>query len=127
MCDFDFDAEERCDAWVVTVHRARVPRWCWCCRMPIFAGESYQRVFSIYDRSPSVEEACLSCSYDVTVFGEAHRFTPSHSTFYEYLSECIRGGDDGERWRPVMERLEARIEVARRLKVGFCDRIEVTA
>lgn len=113
MCDLSI--EERCDFWKVTLRKSRRERTCECCGLPIFKGEHYQRVLTIYDAFPTVEIACLACAYDITVFGEEHRLFPLPSTFGDYLTECAREEDE-PRWQTMVARWSERTSLAHALK-----------
>ncbi len=112
MCDLSY--EETSTVYKVTrIARARTKHRCDGCGRIIAVGEAYDRHDSLYDGSWTTEEACLECAEALTEFGKAHRFTPSPSTFSEYLSECVGWDEEGKHWEPMRLALNQRIAASK--------------
>lgn len=109
MCDLN--DEDVSTIWEVRRVRARKSYRCETCCAPIHAGEAYARIFSLFEGQASDQTVCVPCQDDNEEFGKAHGYSPNPSAFYSYLSECIR--DEGERWAPMLERLNTRLTAAK--------------
>lgn len=106
MCDLS--DEVTASVWRIEQRRARKPRNCGCCGAAIAKGEQYSNTFAISDGELVNENACAACAAAIEEFGKAHRLYPFPSSFVPYLQECILGDDVGERWRPMLDAIEAR-------------------
>jgi hypothetical protein len=112
MCDLS--GEETAAVWSVLHPKARKEHRCDCCRGRIRPGERYMKVSAVYDGSASTEKACPRCRLALERFGKEHRYTPSPSSFEEYLAECVLWTKESRvKWAPTLRALKARSVEAR--------------
>lgn len=118
MCEIELDGDPVVGFRQQT-RRARKEHRCDCCGAPIKPGDTYVYSSWIYDREPDWEKECAACAADNREFSSAHGVYLFASAFYTYLNECVfdpyaeEDDDDAKRWRPMLERLKARMEGAR--------------
>lgn len=114
MCEIVFDGDSP-KVWQESQHKARKKYGCNTCGCDINPGDQYGKVFLVNDQGDAfTERACHLCDIDRIEFGAAHgcNFTPF--SFPDYLYECARdGGENDEKWEAMIERIEARRELAK--------------
>lgn len=111
MCDLG-DAD-RADVWRRTWHRASKPYRCSACGALIPRGVRYETTFVVSDGLADSAKTCRQCARAIERFGRAHRFWPFPDSFREFLEECVVKGDEGERWRQMLNALNRRAARAR--------------
>lgn len=119
MCEIDFSEGEPVTGYRTKTRKARKPHRCDCCRGPIETGSTYLYASWLHEREPDSEKQCAACAADNREFASAHGVYLFGSEFYNYLHECVVNPDedgddeDSKRWRPMLERLDARIAAAK--------------
>lgn len=106
MCDLYLD--EAVEAYTHQHRKARKQHVCTVCRGVIKAGEKYHHTSWVFEGSASSEKECEACNADRSTFGADHDQTPLAGDFVHYLRECIAEGDDEEKWKPMLKRIESR-------------------
>lgn len=106
MCDIDFDGY--CDVWQERPRKARKQHKCNTCGRQIAPGETYVAHFSIFEGETNNEKICAECEADRSEFTEAHHCQISPSGWIDYLIDCHVGGDEGEKWKPMIARYRER-------------------
>jgi hypothetical protein len=84
--------------------------------------ERYMRHFDLFDGKVNVEYLCSVCGEAAEKFTESHNGMPQSPAGIRYvLRDCIDNGDEAsrERWKPVLNVLEARREAARGFGLAF--------
>ena len=119
MCEIEFDGDPVVGFRQQT-RKARKTHVCDCCGSTIKPGDAYLYASWIADRKPDWEKQCAACADDNREFSKAHGVCLFADAFYTYLNECVfdpyAGEDedeDAKRWRPMLERLKARMAGAR--------------
>jgi hypothetical protein len=119
MCEIEFDDGDPVAGYRARPRKARKEHHCECCGLAIKPGETYEYASWIANHEPDWEKQCAACAADNREFANAHGVYLFASAFYTYLHECVvdpyAEADDEEtkRWRPMLERLEARREAAK--------------
>lgn len=119
MCEIEFDGDDVV-GYRQQTRKARKPHRCECCGSVIKPGDVYHYASWIADHEPDWEKQCADCAADNKEFSHAHGVYLFASTFYTYLNECVivpgaqEDDEDSRRWRPMLERLQARREAAAR-------------
>lgn len=114
MCDSFGGEGDPCAVWNERQRTARKEHTCDGCGARIRLGEKYVDHRSIVERGerPCSDRMCLACRDDREALSEAHdgELFPMPSFLRETVQHCIRdGGADSEaRWRPMLERIDAR-------------------
>lgn len=109
MCEIDFDGET-CAVWKETEHTARKAHKCDACEQTIAVGDRYTKHRSLYDGRWWSEAICKPCNDDRRAFGKADgHMLMVPSSFFEYLSGCVDSWDHNDPWRPMLNRLRARM------------------
>lgn len=110
MCDIDL---EPCTVWVQHERTARKPHACESCSGVIAPGSRYFVFFSVFDGHASSEKMCTPCRAAMTTFGDADGHMECMPSYFpELLASCVSEGDDADAWRPMLDALRARAEVA---------------
>lgn len=116
MCEVYVDEPVEC--YRETTHRARKPHRCDACSSVVTTGESYVRVFFVWEGEPYTERVCSACHEAHRTFVEAHSAAPySPGSLGDTLRECIEAaaedGEDASRWRSLLAGLLGRRRAAR--------------
>lgn len=111
VCDIDLD---RCSVFTMKTQRARKTYECQSCGITIAIGDTYARVFMIFEGDASEEKMCGPCHEAMVMFGSA----PGHmllapSSFPEFLRSCVDEGDADSTWIALHDQLRRRQSTAR--------------
>ena len=115
MCEIWID--DPCSVWVSSkVSRARKKHRCEDCGATVLPGQSYWRLFSVYDGKGSSSKSCVRCKAARKVFMDAHGSEYGPPALEEMLDACIADGDEESerKWKPILRSLQRRKRQARR-------------
>lgn len=105
---------EPCEVWNEYERKARKPHVCDSCWATIAPGTFYLVHFNVFEGRANAEKMCLACRDDRAAFAKEHEgMLMEPSQFRNDLYECIGEGDDDERWKPMLVRIDATMKAAK--------------